>query len=136
MNEPLPPPIPGSAPPPPTPPPYRAPKSPVASVPGRGSLLKGLVLGWVVIVGGYVVLGMIAAGLGSMNAFNSGAGEMLLVLFGVAPWLGLVAWLVYYVAQGEPRTAAGFALAVVSMLAVGVLLVAACFALLAGTNWH
>jgi hypothetical protein len=136
MNEPLPPPLPGAVPPPPTPPPYRPPASRVASVPGGGSLLKGLILGWVVVVGGYVLLGMVAAALGSMGAFETGGGEMLLVLFGLAPWIGLVALLVYYISKNEPRTAGGFGLAVVTMVAVAVLLVAACFALLAGTNWH
>ena len=138
MNEPLPPPLPGSAPPPTPPEPYRPPRSPVAEKNPKGSLLKGLVLGWVVVVGGYLVLGAIAAGLGSLGAFDSSnsAGEMLLVLLGAAPWLGLIAWLVYYAAQGETRTAAGFALAIASMVAVAVLLVAACFALLSGANFH
>lgn len=136
MNEPLPPPLPGAAPPPPTPPPYRPPASRVAPAPGGGSLLKGLILGWVIVVGGYVLLGMVAAGLGSMGAFNTGGGEMLLVLFGIAPWLGLVALLVYYIANGEPRSAGGLGLAVVTMVAVAVLLIAACFALFASSGWR
>lgn len=141
MNEPLPPPLPPGAsqppPRPPSPPPYRAPASPAAKDPNyRGSILKGLILGWVVVVGGYMLLGGLAAALGSAGLFNTDAGAMLLVLFGIAPWLGLIAWLVYYAAHGEPRTAGGFGLAVVSMVAVILLLVAACFTLLAGTSWH
>lgn len=140
MNEPLPPPLPPGASPPPrpsSPPPYRPPARPTPKDPNyRGSILKGLILGWVVVVGGYMVLGALAAGLGSTGLFNTDAGGMLLVLLGLVPWLGLVAWLVYYAANGEPRTAGGFGLAVVSMVAVAVLLVAACFTLLAGTSWH
>lgn len=137
MNEPLPPPLPGAAPPPSTPPPYRPPASRVARDPAyRGSILKGLILGWVCVVGGYMLLGALGAGLGSIGLFNAPGAEMLVVLFGIAPWLGLIAWLVYYAANGEPRTAGGFGLAVASMFAVALLLVAACFTLFAGTNWH
>lgn len=113
----------------------RPPSAPLP--PNRGSLVKGVMLAWAIVVGGYIVLGMLLAFLSGMVGNSSGfGGPAILLVFALAPWLGVIALAIHYAAHGEPRSAAGLGLGVGTIFAVVLLLVAACFGLLAGTNWH
>lgn len=106
---------------PPPPPPVRNP---------RGSLGIGVAWAWAMLVGGYVVVMLVASAFAGTD--NAGVYVVLLVL----PWIGLVALIGWFLQRGQPRTAAGVAIGIGSILAVALLLVAACFGLLSNTNWH
>lgn len=122
--------------------PYQAPVSPpgpASKDATRGSLLVGFLLGWAAIFGGYVAIGALFALL--VNIVGSGGGSELytvLPLLYVLPWglvLGLIVW---FAIKNKPRSALGVVLAIGSMIALGILLVAACFGIIAlsGGNWH
>lgn len=116
MSEQLPPA--GPAPLPPTPP--SPPPAPGATPPKpggeRGSLLGGIGIAWAVIVGGIFVIAQIS------------------VLLWPVPPLALLIWAVVAMAQGKTRTGQGMLLGLVSVVAVVLLLVAACFGLLYNGN--
>lgn len=112
----LPPPPP---PPPPTPPPRRA-------ADPRGSLGVGFGLAWLVVVVGNVLA------LFLLGMSNGGSGALTLLAL---PWLGTLGLIVWFAVNGKPRTASGVAIGLATVVAVAVLLVAACFSLFA-TSFH
>jgi len=103
----------------------------------RGSLLRGFTLGWVVLVGSWILV-VIAwmLGVGADLRLTGEAQNALLAFGAMFPFVAMIALLVWFAAQGKPRSAAGVALAFASLVALVLLLVAACFGLLAGTNFH
>lgn len=110
-------------------PPSNAPRAAAASA-ARGSLLLGVAGAWALLIGGYaVVIGIFSA------ASNPGdATAMLLVAL---PWLAMVGLIVWFAANGRPRSAIGVLIGMGSIFAVALLLVAACFGLLStGGGWH
>jgi hypothetical protein len=56
----------------------------------------------------------------------------------VLPWALVLGLIVWFAIKNKPRSALGVALAIGSMFALALLLVAACFGILAlsGGNWH
>jgi hypothetical protein len=101
---------PASAPPPTHPPPEK-----------RGSLASGIGLAWlVVLVGEGLIFGMVPF-LRSATAF-------------LLPPLAVAAWAVVLLCGDKPRTGVGMLLGLLSIAAVLLLLVAACFGLLG--NMH
>jgi len=93
---------------------------------GQGSLLVGVACAWGILIGGYALVGAL---LGIGNG-NDGAIVLLLAL----PWLGMLALIVWFAATGRSRSALGIVVGIGTIIGVGLLLVAACFGLLA--SWH
>jgi hypothetical protein len=124
-----------------SPTPYEAPNSPpgppLIGEPYRGSLLKGFLLGWAVLIGGYLVVGTM---FGVISQFSSGFNDAMQAVFALGsmlPWGGVLALIVFFAIKNEPRSAIGVVLTIGSLIAIGILLVAACFGLLATSGgWH
>lgn len=95
----------------------------------RGSLALGVALAWAMMVGGYLVVILIAATIGPMT---NGA---YLPVLSLLPWVGLIGLIVWFATHDRPRTAIGVVIGIASIIGVGLLLIAACFGLLA-TNFH
>ena len=93
----------------------------------QGSLLLGVACAWGMLIGGYALPATL---LGLGNGGNDGAVVLLLAL----PWLGMLALIVWFASTGRSRSALGIVVGIGTIIAVGVLLLAACFGLHA--NWH
>ncbi len=107
----------------------RIPDRPADVRAGRGSLLAGVACAWALLIFGYAIV------VGAFNAFDgidSGTGTLLLAL----PWLGMIGLMVWFAANGRPRSALGVLLGIGTIVAVALLLVAACFGLLSSGGWH
>ena len=96
----------------------------------RGSLGLGIGLAWAMLVGGYIVVALLA------NAFVGYDNEGAFTVFMLLPWIGEIVLIAWFAQRGEPRTAIGVAVGIGTILAVALLLVAACFGLLAGSGFH
>lgn len=102
--------------PPPTPP------------PDSGSLLAGFLLGWVAMIAGIVCNGLFwtlqsSLGLPGQDIVFLGVGSL--------PLLAMIALLVWFSSRGKSRAVRGVLLAFASMIGLALLLVAACFGILA-----
>jgi hypothetical protein len=95
----------------------------------RGSLGLGIALAWVCLIGGYVVAGVVA-GIVQFRAMTDGLITLLIAL----PWLLMLGLAVWFAANGRPRTALGVAIGFATILAVALLLVAACFGLISANR--
>jgi len=107
----------------------RIPDRPADVRAGRGSMLAGVACAWALLIFGYAIV------VGAFNAFDgidSGTGTLLLAL----PWLGMIGLMVWFAANGRPRSALGVLLGIGTIVAVALLLVAACFGLLSSGGWH
>lgn len=96
---------------------------------GAGSMLKGYLLGWVVPIAASMASGLV---LGLVNAVipSSGLTPMLGVLGLLAPFVAF-GFLVAWAYRDGPRTGRGVWAAALTLVGVIVLLVAACFGMLA-----
>lgn len=94
----------------------------------RGSLLAGFFLTWAALIGGSIVSGVLM----SLNLRDA---NLILLLFSL-PWVLIIGLIVWLAKTGKTRTANGMLIGIASVVAVGLLLVAACFTLLAGTTFH
>ncbi|MEO8802926.1 MAG: hypothetical protein ABI304_07260 [Rudaea sp.] len=81
--------------------------------PGKGSIVLGFVLGWVIVVGGQFLM----ITLRTSTAF-------------LLPEAVLLAVAIYFAVTGKTRTAAGIFIAFGTMIALALLLVAACFGMM------
>lgn len=102
--------------PPPTPPPSGG-----APAPPGGSLAAGVGLAWLVMVVGELLVMLT----GSLGAILGGIG---------LPPLAVIVWAFVLLSQGKSRTGKGMFLGLLSVIAVLLLLVAACFGLM--SNFH
>lgn len=102
----------------------------------KGSLLIGFFLGWAAMIGGGVVGSVLIYVLSMTMPAYGGVFTLLSSLSGLLVPGILVALIVWFAKQGKSRTALGVVAAFVSVIALGILLIAACFGLMAGTNWH
>lgn len=96
----------------PSPPPL-----PPESTPSAGSLAAGIGLAWLIVVAGEILAFM-----------TRSSGALWL------PPLALIVWAVVLLIQGKSRTGKGMFLGLLSIVAVLLLLVAACFGLM--SNFH
>lgn len=94
--------------------------------PNQGSLGIGFALAWACLIGGYAVSAAVASTAFGPHPFG---GDGLIVLLIGLPWLMMILLMVWLVMQGLPRTAIGVAIGLGSILALALLLVAACFGL-------
>jgi len=95
--------------------------------PDKGSRLKGFLLGWAAIFGG-VIANMWFWGL--QNSLQMRSADILAVTIGSLPLLAPIALMIWFASQDKPRSAIGVLLAFGSLIALVLLLVAACFGLL------
>ncbi len=99
----------------------RVPSTPVQ----RGSLLAGVASAWALLIGGYMVVAALFSAVGTVTP----AIGMLIVAL---PWLAMIGLLVWFATNGRPRSAIGVLIGIGTIIAVALLLVAACFGLLSG----
>jgi hypothetical protein len=93
--------------------------------PSAGSLAAGVSLAWAIMIVGEILVMM-------TNNFSAILGGILL------PPLAIIVWGVALLNGGKPRTGKGMFFGLVSIAAVLVLLVAACFGIMSGigNNFH
>jgi hypothetical protein len=96
----------------------------------RGSLMLGVGIAWATLVGGYVAAAVL------MTALANSSNDALIVLLVALPWLGMIGWIIYFAMREKPRTAIGVVIGIVSIIAVTLLLIAACFGIFAASGWH
>ena len=101
-----------------------------------GSLGLGIALAWGCLIGGYIAVAVIASLIFSLTRGASDAGAVLALLSCLLPWVAMIALIVYFAKNNRPRTALGVGVGIGSIIGVLLLLVAACFGLLSGTNFH
>lgn len=110
--------------------------TPPRDAPDRGSMVVGFFVGWGVLIGGCIVAGMIGALLNAIMGWNP-VGAVLMQLLGFLPIGGLIGLIIWYAQRGQTRSALGVAATIGSLFALALLLVAACFGILATSgNWH
>ena len=102
-----------------------------AGVPDKGSLLIGFLIGWGAMIGTTVIVGMIVAVMMRISSEFS----LIASIAGFLPLASLIALIVWFAQKGKTRTALGIAAAFGSLIVLCLLLVAACFGLMSGTNF-
>lgn len=113
------------------------PPSPLPPAPkpaSTGSLALGFVLAWAIVIVGNIALALfigVASGLLSTGRFN-----FFLPGFFSVPELVAIGLAVWFIVKGRIRTGIGIFLGLASIVAVALLLVAACFGLFAGGFSH
>lgn len=110
------------------------PPSPVTDAPDKGSLLIGFLVGWVAMIASTVVAGAVMVGVGALMQFGS-AFSVIPAIISLLPMGSLIGLIIWYAQQGKTRSALGVAAAFGSLLALCLLLVAACFGLMSGSNF-
>ena len=108
---------------------------PPIDAPDKGSVLIGFLVGWGVMIASTVASGIVVAGAGPLMHWSS-AFSVIGLLASLLPLASLIGLIVWYAQKGKSRSAWGVVAAFGSLLALCLLLVAACFGLMAGTNWH
>ena len=96
-------------------------------------MLAGFFLAWGVLIVGWIVASILLVLVSNLPSLM---GSTIAPLIFLLPQAGLLGVLVWAVVKGRTRTALGILAAVGSMMALALLLVAACFGMLATTNWH
>ncbi len=104
--------------------------------PDRGSLVIGFFAGWGVLVGSWILVSASWYVLGTMHPGSADWISPLLGMTALLPEAAMIALLVWFAAQGKTRSAVGVALTFASIIALALLLVAACFGLLASGSFH
>jgi hypothetical protein len=107
---------------------------PSTNAPDKGSLLIGFLVGWGAMIASSVVAGAGMAAAGAMTKWNSAFG-LIASIAGLLPMASLIGLIIWYAQQGKTRSALGVAAAFGSLLALCLLLVAACFGLMSGSNF-
>lgn len=102
----------------------------------RGSRWLGFGLFWLILVGGGIVSGIIVSAAGMLfHAVGLAYG-----LAGLLPWIAPLVLAIWLAGKGKTRTAQGIAFGFLSLFGVGLLLVAACFGIIALNGgfggWH
>lgn len=99
----------------------------------RGPLWLGFFIAWAALIGGYVVaISLMSAG-ASMGAAGS---DGFFILLGLAPWLLIVGLIIWFAGKGKTQIAKGIAIGLAAIVAILLLLAAACFTLLSSTSFH
>lgn len=109
------------------------PPNPMAG-PDKGSLLIGFLVGWAAMIGSVMVGGVLLAIAGGLLSGWDSAFSLIAVVTGLLPMASLIGLIVFYASKGKSRSALGVLAAFGSLVALCLLLVAACFGLLSGTN--
>jgi len=93
----------------------------------RGSRWLGFGLFWLILIGGGMVAGIVAS---AASMLFHGA-TLVFSLATLLPWIAPLVVAIWLANKGKTRTAQGIAFGFLSLFAVGLLLVAACFGILA-----
>jgi hypothetical protein len=104
------------------------PQPPAAKPESRGSLGLGIALAWAALIGGYTLVAFLASALSSV--IRNG-GDVTIAMFMLAPWVLMLVLIIWFATKNQQRTALGIAVGIASIIAVALLLVAACFGLFA-----
>jgi len=97
-------------------------------------VLIGFLVGWGAMIASSFVSGIVIAGAGPLMNWSS-AFSVIGLLASLLPLASLIGLIVWYAQKGKSRSAWGVAAAFGSLLALCLLLVAACFGLMSGTNF-
>lgn len=108
---------------------------PPAATPDKGSVLVGFLVGWGAMIASTVVAGALMAGAGALMTGWNSAFSLIAMIGGLLPLASLIGLIIWYAMKGKSRSALGVAAAFGSLLALCLLLVAACFGLMSGTNF-
>ena len=95
---------------------------------GNGSLLIGFLLGWVAMIAGVVCNGVFWSLQSSLDLPGT---DIFFLGVGSLPLVAMIALAVWFNSSGKSRSALGVLLAFGSMIGLVLLLVAACFGILA-----
>jgi hypothetical protein len=107
-------------------------QAPSTQVPAnKGSMLLGFLTGWVIMIASSIVIGIlfsVAQGIGSSLSSGSDRFFITIGIIGLAiPVLSLIAAMIWHGKKGQSKSVIGIGLSLVSLIAIVVLLVAACF---------
>lgn len=127
--------------PPPLPPndPYRAPSSNAPPPPGskdEGSVGVGIILGIALLLLGTPATGVLLAAAANLMASAGLNFYPLWMPLALAPLILVIATAIWFSRKGQRKTAKGVWLGAAITIGLVLLLVAACFGLLAGSNFH
>jgi hypothetical protein len=98
-------------------------------------LLIGFLVGWGAMIASTVVAGALMAGASALMSGWNSAFSLIALIGGLLPLASLVGLITWYAMKGKSRSAWGVAAAFASLVALCVLLMAACFGLMSGTNF-
>lgn len=93
-----------------------------------GSLLVGFLLGWAAMIVGVIANGLFWA---LQSSLGLPGADMVFLGVGSLPLVAMIVLAIWFANRGKSRSAAGVLLAFGSMVALVLLLVAACFGILA-----
>src|SRR5262249_12663557 len=101
-----------------------------------GSLALGIVIAWACLIAGYFVVGLFVSAIAGLVRGGSDFVTLIALLSALAPWVAMLVLAIWFAKKGERRTALGIGVGFASILGILLLLVAACFGILSGTNFH
>ncbi|MEZ5465199.1 MAG: hypothetical protein R3F22_08275 [Lysobacteraceae bacterium] len=104
----------------------------------QGSIAAGFAVGWTCMIAGGIVAGLIIATIGMLTQYESTSTlvNAMLLLAGLLPLIAPLAAAIYFWRWHEKRTALGVLYAIFAAIALILLLMAACFGLLAMGSFH
>lgn len=104
----------------------------------QGSIAAGFGIGWLCMLIGGVIAALLTGAAGMVSQFESARPLLAVVLLfiGLLPLLMPIAAMIHFGRRGRSKTVKGVLFALLSALALLVLLVAACFGLLMNANFH
>lgn len=108
----------------------------------KGTVLAGFFIGWGLMIGGSTLTGfaitLISAFVSAIGGYDNFIFQGLALLSLLLPIAILVAAMVWFGKKGKSKTVKGIAAAIISAIALAVLLVAACFGIFAmgGGGFH
>lgn len=115
--------------------PYEAPSAQIDAQPtgpdARGSRWAGFGLYWLILIGGSLLVGVLGYAASFVDGLFIGAFGGLFSLFGLLPWLAELGVGIWLASKGKTRTAQGILFGFLSMIGLALLLVAACFGIIA-----
>ncbi len=101
----------------------------------KGSVLTGFFIGWGLMIGGSILTGIVisifAAFASSTGSYNNPLFEILGLVSLAMPIATIVAGMVWFGKKGKSNIVKGIAAAIISSIAIALLLVAACFGIIA-----
>lgn len=110
-------------------------QAPPPAAPDKGSVLIGFVVGWGAMIASAIVVSVMMSGAGALMSGWNSAFSLIAVIGGLLPFASLIGLIIWYAAKGKSRSAWGVVAAFGSLLALCLLLVAACFGLMSDTNF-
>jgi len=104
----------------------------------KGSILAGFFIGWGLMIGGGILTGIIASFLSMVIGYNNSFLPFLSMCAFLIPIIILIAGMVWFGKNGKSKTVKGIVAAIISLIALVLLLVAACFGIFAmnGSGFH